>query len=378
MVRSTKLLVIALGLLAAAAFTPQAAKQVSAMPTFAQAYGLDCKTCHTEVPSLNAYGRYVQRTMYAGLDPAAYKKEIPIWMGETVGYSSTGAPEWQAGNLEVHAVGVYPNWTFHVQQWIWQGNAPGGLDTAWVSYNGLLHGNGHIVLGKMPGPGPSFWSMWSDVSGFAAPAITIGEHTQALSANRWGGMLAYGTDKYVVQAGYYGSQEDLNGAGDWAATPINSLDKGYQFNAEFQRPDKPVSVGLVGNIGSFPLAEGGYDRYNAIGAYGQVDPTKRMPGALFYYQIGNDDNPIAAGIGARSTAYSAEVYFPILARHETMLGFRREMTNDGMGNVINTGEIDLGGRIFKYLHADVEAGLATGGTPVWGGYLWYTQPFGQW
>jgi hypothetical protein len=376
--RSTKLLAIALALLAAAAFTPQVAKRASAMPTFAQAYGFDCKVCHTEVPSLNAYGRYVQRTMYAGLDPAGYKKEIPFWMGETVGYASNGAPEWQAGNVEVHAVGVYPNWTFHVQQWIWQGNAPGGLDTAWVSYNGLMHGNAHIVLGKMPGPGPSFWSMWSDVSGFAAPSITIGEHTQALAANRWGGMLAYGNDKFVAQAGYYGSQEDLNGAGDWSATPINALDKGYQFHAAFQRPDKPVSAGIVGNIGSFPLAEGGYDRYNAIGAYGEVDPTKRMPGALFYYQIGNDDNPIAAGIGARSTAYSAEVYFPVLSRHETMLGFRREMTNDGMGNVINTGEINLGGRIFKYLHGDVEAGLATGGTPVWGGYLWYTQPFGQW
>lgn len=378
MTRSTKLLVIALGLIVSAALTPQAAKQVAAMPTFAQAYGVDCKTCHTEVPSLNAYGRYVQRTMYAALNPDDYKREIPFWMGETVAYSSTGAPPIQGGNVEVHAVGVYPNWTFHVQQWIVSGNAPGGLDTAWISYNGLLGGKGHIVLGKMPGPGPSFFSMWSDASGLAAPSITIGEHVQSFAANRWGGKLTYGDAKFLVEAGYFGSGEDLNGATDWAATPINMVDKGYQFHAAFQRPDKPFSAGIVGNIGSVPLAGGGFDRYNAYAAYAQVDPTRRLPGALAYYQIGNDDNPAETGVGARSTAYSAEVYFPILGRHETMLSFRREMTNDGMGNVVNSGTVDLGFRIFKYLHADVEAGMATGATPVWGGYLWYTQPFGKW
>ena len=348
------------------------------MPTFAQAYGFDCKVCHTEVPSLNAYGRYVQRTMYGALDPAAYKKENPIWLGETIAYSSTGTPPTQAGNFALHAAGVYTNWSFHAQQWVWQGNAPGGLDTLWVSYNGLLGGNGHIVLGKMPGPGPSFWGQWNDVSGFAAPSIAIGEHVQSLAANRWGTKVTYGDTKFLAEAGYYGSGEDLNGATDWAATPINGVDKGYQFHLAFQRPDKPFAAGFVGNIGSVPLAGGGFDRYNAIGAYAQVDPTHNLPGALVYYQIGNDDNPVETGVGARSTAYSAEVFFPILGRHETMLGIRREMTNDGMGNVVNSGVADLGFRVFKYLHADLEAGVATGGTPVWGGYLWYTQPLGQW
>lgn len=378
MKRPTKLLCIALALLATALFAPHAAKEAAAMPTLAQAYGLDCKVCHTEVPSLNAYGRYVQRTMYAALDPSGYKKEIPFWMGETIAYSSTSAPPIQAGNTDVHAVGVYTNWTFHVQQWIWQNNLPGGLDTAWVSYNGLFKGDGHLVLGKMPGPGPSFFSQWSDVAAFAAPSITVGEHIQSLASNRWGGKFTYGTDKFVAEAGYYGSQEDLNGATDWAATPINMVDKGYQWHVAFERPDKPVSAGLVGNIGSVPLAGGGYDRYNAYAAYAQADPTPHLPGALLYYQLGNDDNPIETGIGAHSTAYSAEVFFPVLARHETMLGFRTEMTNDGMGNVVHTGDVDLGFRVYKYLHADVEAGLANGATPVWGGYLWYTQPFGKW
>lgn len=373
-----KLLAVALALVAAAAFTPQAAHEVGAMPTLAQAYGLDCKVCHTEVPSLNAYGRYVQRTMYGALDPSGYKKELPIWVGETIAYSSTSAPPIQAGNLEVHAVGVYPNWTFHLQQWIWQGNNAGGLDTAWVSYNGILGGNGHIVLGKMPGPGPSFFSQWSDVSSFAGPNMTIGEHVQSLGANRWGGKITYGDTKYLAEIGYYGSSEDLNGATDWGATTMNGVDKGYQWHVAFQRPDKPVSAGIVGNIGSVPLAGGGYDRYSAYAAYAQVDPTRRMPGGLVYYQVGYDDNPVETGVGANSKAYSAEVYFPILGKQETMLGLRREMTDDGMGTINNTGAIDLGFRVYKYLHADLEAGLANGTTPVWGGYLWYTQPFGKW
>src|SRR5579872_689255 len=331
-------------------FIPSLARQTDAMPTFAQAYGLDCKVCHSEVPSLNAYGRYVQRTMYAGLDPSGYKHEFPVWVSEQVNYDSTiDSPKTQVGNLAVHAVGVTNNWTFHVQQWIQQNNDAGGLDTAWVSYNKLLGGNGHLVLGKMPGPGPSFWSMWNDVSGFAAPSITIGEHVQSLASNRWGAKFSYGDTKFFGEAGYFGSSADLNGATQWGATSDNGVDKGWQWHAAFQRPDKPISAGIVGNAGTIQLAEGGIDRYSAFGAYVQADPTHALPGALLYYQIGNDGNPVATGVGARSRAYSAGVYFPLLGSgRETMLGFRREMTDDGMGTITHTANINLGFRIVKY------------------------------
>ena len=375
--RSLTLLAIALTLVAAAAFAPTAAKKVAAMPVFAQAYGLDCKACHTEVPSLNAYGRYVQRSMYAGLDPSGYKKENPLWLGEQVNYATTQAPEYQVGNVAIHAVGVYNNWTFHVQQWIVQNNQTGDLDTAWVSYNGLLKGNAHLVLGKMPGPGPSFWSQWSDVAPFAAPSIVVGEHAQSFASNRWGAKFSYGDSNFMAEGGYFGSGAGLGGATQWGASADNGVDKGWQYHVAFQRPDKPVSIGFVGNNGSVPLAEGGYDRYAAYGAYAQADPTPHLPGALVYYQVGYDDNPMAAGISAHSTAYTAEVFFPVFGRHESILGVRDEMTNDGMGTINHTGAVDLGFRVYKYLHADVEAGLANGTTPVWGGYLWWTQPFGR-
>ncbi|MBV8355052.1 MAG: hypothetical protein JO101_07005, partial [Candidatus Eremiobacteraeota bacterium] len=284
MVRA-RYLVLAIFVAVAALLIPSVARRTEAMPTFAQAYGLDCKACHSIVPSLNAYGRYVQRTMYAGLDPSGYKKEFPIWISDQANYDSTSdSPKLQVGNLAVHAVAVTNNWTAHVQQWIVQNGDAGGLDTAWVSYNRLLGGDGHLVLGKMPGPGPSFWSMWNDVSGFTAPSITVGEHVQSLAANRWGAKLTYGGTKFFGEVGYFGSSADLNGATQWAATPDNGIDKGVQGHIAFQRPDKPVSAGIVGNAGTVPLAEGGVDRYSALGGYVQVDPTLRLPGAILYYQ----------------------------------------------------------------------------------------------
>src|SRR5271165_3229090 len=118
--------VIALVLAAAFLLAPATATRVRAMPTFAQAYGLDCKVCHSQVPSLNAYGRFVQRSMYGALDPAGYKGTFPIWIGEQVNYDSTSdSPKEQVGNIAGHFVGVYPGWTAHVQQWFVQNNDTG-------------------------------------------------------------------------------------------------------------------------------------------------------------------------------------------------------------------------------------------------------------
>jgi hypothetical protein len=39
----------------------------AATPVFAQAYGLGCTACHTQMPTLNAFGRYIQRSGYSPL-----------------------------------------------------------------------------------------------------------------------------------------------------------------------------------------------------------------------------------------------------------------------------------------------------------------------
>src|SRR5450631_129388 len=66
-----------------------------AMPPFAQAYGVACSACHTQVPLLNANGRYIQRTGYASLDRAVLARALPVWIDASVQYDSsagTGVP----------------------------------------------------------------------------------------------------------------------------------------------------------------------------------------------------------------------------------------------------------------------------------------------
>src|ERR1017187_4424776 len=119
------------GCLIAGMFAPP--KASVAMPTFAQAYGVQCSTCHVQVPLLNAYGRYVQRTGYASLDRAVLARALPFWIGENVNYDSTQTPgsgvaKYSFGNFALHGVGyLAPDVTFHAQQWITQGEQSGGV-----------------------------------------------------------------------------------------------------------------------------------------------------------------------------------------------------------------------------------------------------------
>ncbi len=365
--------------IAAAAFLA-AASPAAAMPNFAQAYGLDCKACHTEVPALNSYGRYVQRTQYSALEGATVDKALPIWVGESVTFDSTSGPpakpRW--GNVELHADGFTGNSsdiTYHIQQWLVQDNQSGGLDTAWVSYNKLLKGDGHIVIGKMPVPSPSFFGFFSDLSPFGPPEATVGEHALLLDANRWGAKFAYTPLNYVAEFGWFASEEDLSGLTDFSP----AVEKGYQWRVAYANPKKPLEGGLYGNWGAFQLSTGDFDKYSAVGAYVQRDPKNGVPGFLALYQIGNDGNAGFDGDGnplgsARSTGYSIGAYDPIFKHWENQLSLRFEGLTDGLGNVTHSGNIDYSFRVYKYLHAYVEAGLAQNSTPAWRYQLWWTTP----
>lgn len=366
-----------LPIIAAAAFAAAAAP-AAAMPNFAQSYGLDCKACHTEVPALNAYGRYVQRTQYAALDPATVNKAVPIWVGESATYDSSAGPPYKTefGNLELHADGFAGNdVTFHIQQWLVQGGQPGGLDTAWFSYNNLLDGKGHIVLGKMPAPSPSFFGFFSDLSPFGPAGAAIGEHGLTLDSNLWGAKFAYTPLNYVAEIGWYGSGADLNGLTDFA--PPNG--RSVQWRAAYANPKKPFEAGFYGSFGRYPLSTGNLDPYSQVGIYAQRDPVGDVPGILALYQVGNDGdagldgngNPLGA---AHSSGYSVGLYRPIFKHWENMLSVRAEGLSDGLGNVTHGGNIDYSFRIYKYLHAFVEAGLAQNSTPAWRYQLWWTTP----
>lgn len=351
-----------------------------AMPNFAQAYGVQCSVCHTQVPALNAYGRYVQRTGYAALDPHVLKREYPLWIDASASYTqqAPNPSSWQFGNLALHADGAVgppgeANWTYHVQQWIVQGNEPGGLDTAWVAYNGLFARSGHLFAGKVQAPAPSEFSQWMDVSGLTANAgaeITVGEHAYELDANRWGEKFAYVRGSTDAELAYLTSTADLSGFNDYS----DDGEKTVQYKLAWARPDNPLEFGYYGARGSFPLAEGGTDQYYANGFYAQRDPAGGVPGVMATYQMAYDANPGLGLAPAASNAASVELFDNIGPR--AMLSVGKQFTNDGLGDQAQIGNVDLSYHVMRFFYIYAEAAFNQQQKPTWNGLIWLPLPIG--
>ena len=376
-----------LGVGIAVAFVFVARQPAAAMPTFGQAYGVDCSQCHTAVPTLNAYGRYVQRSQYSYLSAAVLKKALPIWLDYQAQYDSQAGPPdthrviW--GNVAVHAVGLIgDNWSYHVQQWIVEDNQGGGLDTAWVSYNNLFKHNGYFEVGKLEVPAPSPYSQWFEIAPYALPEVTVGEHTYELDANRWGAKTGYLHGPVSVDAAYVGSDADLNGAADF----VPAAGKTLQYRAAFMTPKNPLEVGVYGASGTFPISDGLTDHFSAVAGYLQRDPTHGVPGVFFVYQTTHDSYPMAGATApADGRGYTLDVYEPIL-KGKVVVGFRREMTDDGMGTISNSANIDLTVVLARYLRLFTEAGLSGSnpgngvnriGTPAWRAFIWWSVPIAK-
>ncbi len=359
-----------LAIVAGFALMPIAAR---AMPPFAQAYGVDCSLCHTQVPTLNAYGRYVQRTGYASLDPKVLRRALPVWLGVNTWYDTQdpSQPHYtQFGNVALHAVGAIGNdVTYHFQQWIQQNDQAGDLDTFWVAYNNLLHKDGHLFVGKIEAPGPSPFSQWVDLAPFTTPEITVGEHAYELDANRWGVKMNYVHDWLDAEAGWLASNGGWSGSSDYAA----DTDKSFEYKLAYADPVHPLEGGIYGSRGSWPLAEGGFDQYWSLAGYVQRDPVGNFPGVLAIYQSGFDGNP-GPGLGsARSRASTFELYEP-LGNTGGLVSLRREWTNDGLGTQLQSGNADFSIPIARYLRLYVENYFAAHTTPGWRYMLWWTTP----
>ena len=344
-----------------------------AMPPFAVAYGAKCTLCHLQVPALNAFGRYVQRTGYGALDPAKLHETWPVWIGFNPSYDSqaqTGAHELQAGNVAVHAIGAFSNdWTYHLQQWIRQNNQPGGLDTAWISYNGLFNHYGHLFIGKLEPPAPSPFSQWFDLGPFASPQITVGQHTYELDSNRWGAKLAYVRGALDAELSWLGSDGDLSGAGAFSA----DVEKTVQWKLAYANPNRPLEIGVYGSRGSLHLSGGLTDQYHSVAGYAELDPTRGGPGVFAIYQRAFDSNPGGGAGPASSSALSLELY-DSLFNDNAILGVRKEFTNDGLGNTLQTGNVDFEYHLTRFVHVYVESYFAQHQKPGYRYMLWWTFP----
>ncbi|HEY1868550.1 MAG TPA: hypothetical protein VGG70_09670 [Candidatus Cybelea sp.] len=354
-------------------------KPAQAMPNFAQAYGVPCSECHIQIPALNAYGRWVQRTGYAGLNPHVLQREVPIWVDYPVSYSqqAPNAGAWDIGSLGLHADGAFgttkSTWTYHVQQWIWQSSQAGGLDTAWIAYNNFLNGTGHVFAGKLEVPAPSPFSQWFDVSGLtvnSSAEMTVGEHAYQLDANRWGYKFAYIPTSFDVEVAYVTSGADLNGFNAYDSME----DKTWQYKVAYANRGNPFEAGYYGARGSWPLSEGGFDQYYANGFYAQRDPVKGWPGFLTTYQMNHDGNPGGGAPAAGSNGLSYEVFENVGERGLISLG--EQFTNDGLGTHTQIGNIDASYHIARFITLYGEAALGVGQKPAWGGLIWFALPVG--
>jgi len=353
------------------------------MPVFAQAYGENCEVCHTAVPALNAYGRYVQRTGYASLDPSTIHRAYPVWFSEIPYYDSED-PNFphsiQTGNLTVHAAGyIGDDWTFHAQQWITSGDEPGFTDTFWVTYNNLFHRDGHLFLGKVEDADPSPYSQWFELAGFAGNNMTTGEHAYEIGANRWGAKFSYTHDWIVAEAAYLGNNGNFNTATDWSS----DTDKSFDWRAAYAPPDVPFEVGVYGSDGSFPISDGTFDHYHAFAAYGEMDPMGKMPGIFTYYQSGHDPDPGPGLPASWSHATSIDVFEPFF-KQRVMLGLRQDYGDDGFGNSTHEANIDVewlavrqvSDRNATGLMFNAEDVLSPGAGPDWRYQLWYATTIG--
>lgn len=116
----------------------------AALPTFAQAYQVDCSVCHSMVPALNAYGRYVQSTAFAALDAGILRRAVPLVVREGVNYHSAGNlasnepnDRYTYGNLSANLVGVLnKSFSYRFEQSLYENNV-GGDSTGhfWIAYN---------------------------------------------------------------------------------------------------------------------------------------------------------------------------------------------------------------------------------------------------
>lgn len=374
-------------------------RPAQALPNFAQAYGVQCSTCHTTVPQLNAYGRYVQRTGYAALSRDLVDTKIPVSIQESPNFdTSSGSGHIEAGNTAVHVAGyITPSITAHIHQWFVQDGETGGLDTFQLAYN--FKNDLHLFAGKLsalPVPGP--FSNGSDLTPYASAELQVGEHIYQSDMMRWGAALSYAGPKIYTQVAWFGANSDWDGASDYSA----DTDKTFQWIAAYADPGMPLEAGLFGSIGALPLAEGGTDHYNTIAAYVQRDPgPKYVPGFFAVYQLGNDGNPgnpamAAMTVGRRaalrvrpfdvmnsvgaahSRAFTIEAYEPLFDGN-VIVGLRKEMTDDGLGTVANTASLDIGITPlprFQFLHLYFEGATQPSMGPAWKGMAWLQVPVG--
>jgi hypothetical protein len=285
-------------------------ERAMATPVFAQAYGLSCTACHTQMPILNAFGRYVQRTGYAALSPQALKHALPLFPidnGTTYTHQSD-KPSRITGPFDLTELqadsALGPNLTYKIEQVMLASGHAGFLDQGWLTYHNILHRDGHLFVGKLSAinldeyGAPIMLADVSDAGQSRIPFVAVGVHNYFADYGfgRWGAKFNYVQGKTLVQVAYLANPSGSGSFGD-AYDFSRAGDTTFEWRTAYADPAKPYEVGISGKSGAFgftgsELALGNHvDNYNVFAPYIVKDPRPGSPGFRFEYSFATDSDP---------------------------------------------------------------------------------------
>ncbi len=115
------------------------AGSADAIPVFAHRYGLECQTCHTEVPHLNGFGARFLANGYR-IDGLATRGALPVATKIQLAYSSDvdpgGLPKALVDELELLTGGSLGGRTsYFAETYLIDGGHPGAVRDAWGAYH---------------------------------------------------------------------------------------------------------------------------------------------------------------------------------------------------------------------------------------------------
>ena len=328
-------------------------KPSQAYPTFAQALGVNCTMCHTMVPELNAYGRYLQRTWYAPLTQQAVKNTFPAFVWYQAAGSSKGSLDAaQASKKDVLTDVMYyyfvgfmgPEFTYRVENNLISAdqynNQSTGPETMWLAYHGLFHGYGHLQAGvDYPGPVPAALANPSDYEdAFALRHLAIGGHGYNLINRRLTFRFDYEKGPIDAEVAWRGGTSNpiAGGASDFSILP--GTDRAFpQWKIAYAPPNRPFEVGDFGILGTYvgTLKNTMVDHYWQNAPYFQVDPGwigKGTPGIFAFDAWGHDSNPSVAVFPPYGPSYrdgAVELMEPVFKDH-AVITLRKEVVETGL------------------------------------------------
>ncbi len=363
-------------------------RPAEAIPVFANGQGLSCEQCHSAVPSLNAYGRYILATNFAKvLDAHKQMKENlrdPVSL-EVAGNGSNTPdptlPKIYASVVDFLSAGyVGPKVTYYASvPAVDDGYPASAVDQLWGAYDGFSSGNGSLQVGKFATPIFAPWlSQPLSLSGYALGAGPIGANVVGIGDTRWGasytqmgrngliGNVAYLTNAGPVERAYNSNIND----------PETSAE-GQSFVVSLQQMAiaSHITGGVAFERGGYTLPSGATDTYTrtmALASYSTAPSYDIIAMAL----IGHDNNPNddASPVSASNGYFLEGVYGPVPWLH---LDARYERVNDGLGTVQNNYIGDIAVSIKPNLVLTLENLSSVGARPVMSYQLLYAGPWRQ-